>query len=73
MKNMIVTLALLLLAFAPQTGSFTGDWLLSRDQMGPACTRVSVTQEGVAVRATWDNESIYSGNGSGRYCHLVQS
>jgi amidase len=57
--HMIVTFALFLLAFAaPQATTFTGEWLLTWDQMGPQYIRVSVTQEGAAVRATWENESI---------------
>jgi hypothetical protein len=58
-NHMIVTFALFLLAFAaPQATTFTGEWLLTWDQMGPQYIRVSVTQEGAAVRVTWENESI---------------
>lgn len=33
-------------------------WLLNWDQIGPGYIRVSVTQEGAAVRGTWQNESF---------------
>ena len=33
MDNMIATLSLFLLASAPQTTTFTGEWLLTWDQM----------------------------------------
>jgi hypothetical protein len=58
MNDMIVTFTLFLLAFAPQTAAFTGEWLLTWDQMGTQYIRVSVTQEGAAARVTWENESI---------------
>ena len=58
MNNMVVTLTLLFLAFAPQTTALTTEWLLTWDQMGTQYIRVSVTQEGAAVRATWENESL---------------
>jgi len=55
--KMIVTLTGFLLAFAPQTTTLMGEWLLTWDQMGPQYIRVSITQEGRAARATWENES----------------
>jgi amidase len=58
MNDMIVTLTLFLLAFAPQTAVFTGEWLLTWDQMGMQYIRVSVTQEGAVARVTWENESL---------------
>ena len=60
MNDMIVTFALFLLASAPQTATFAGEWLLTWDQMGPQYIRVSVTQEGAAARVTWENESFES-------------
>ncbi len=58
MNDMIATLALFFLASAPQTTTFTGEWLLTWDQMETQYIRVSVTQEGAAARVTWENESI---------------
>jgi amidase len=58
MNDMIVTFALFLLAFVPQSAVFTGEWLLTWDQMGTQYIRVSVTQEGAAARVTWENESL---------------
>jgi amidase len=58
MNSMIVPLTLFLMAFAPQTTTLTAEWLLTWDQMGTQYIRVSVTQEGAAVRATWENESL---------------
>ena len=58
MNNMVVTLTLLFLAFAPQTTALTTEWLLTWDQMGTQYIRVSVTQEGAALKATWENESF---------------
>ena len=54
----IATLALFLLAAAPQTTTFTGEWLLTWEQMGTQYIRVSVTEEGAAAKATWPNESF---------------
>ena len=56
---MIVTLTLFLLAFAPQVTASTTEWLLTWDQMGTQYIRVTVTQEGTAVKATWENESLH--------------
>ena len=58
MENMIATLALFLLASAPQTTTFSGEWLLTWDQMGTQYIRVSVTQDGAAAKVTWENESF---------------
>src|SRR5580700_1351499 len=58
MNGMIVTLTLFFLAFAPQTVAFTGEWLLTWNQMGTQYIRVSVTQEGATARVTWENESF---------------
>ena len=58
MNNMVVTLTLFALAFAPQTTTFTGEWLLTWDQNGSQFIPVSVTQEGAAARVTWENESL---------------
>ena len=58
MDNMIGTLALFLLASAPQTTTFTGEWLLTWDQMSRQYIRVSVTQDGAAAKVTWENESF---------------
>ena len=58
MNNMVVTLTLLFLAFAPQTTALTTEWLLTWDQMGTQYIRISVAQEGAAVKATWENESF---------------
>ena len=58
MVNMIAALTLFLLASAPQTTTFNGEWLLTWDQMGTQYIRVSVTQDGAAAKVTWENESF---------------
>ena len=58
MNDMIVTFSLFLLSFAPQTAAFTGEWLLTWDQMGTQYIRASTHQEGAAARVTWENESF---------------
>src|ERR1017187_8121316 len=58
MDNMIATLTLFLLASAPQTTTFTGEWLITWDQMNTQYIRVSVTQDGAAAKVTWENESF---------------
>jgi amidase len=55
---MIATLTLLLLAPAPRATTFIGEWQLIWDQMGTQYIRVSVTQEGVAAKVTWENEGF---------------
>ncbi len=56
--DMIGIFALLFIAMAPQPASFTGEWLLTWDQMGPQYLRVVVTQEGALAKVTWENESF---------------
>jgi acetamidase/formamidase len=55
---MIAMLTFAIAAFAPQTTIFTGEWLLTWDQMGTQYIRVSVTQDGAAAKVTWQNESF---------------
>jgi len=55
---MIVILTLFLLAYAPQATTFTGEWLLTWDQMGTQYLRVSITQDGAAAKVKWENESF---------------
>jgi amidase len=65
MDNMIATLALLLLASAPQTTTFSGEWLLTWNQRGTQYLRVSVTQDDAGSKVTWENESFqctFTGN-----------
>ncbi len=58
MFSMIAPFLLFFLAYAPQTTTFTGEWLLTWDQMGTQYLRVSVTQDGAAAKVTWENESF---------------
>src|SRR5690349_19954374 len=58
MEAMIATLLLFLLASAPQTTTFTGEWLLTWDQLGTQYIRVSVTMDGPKAKVTWQNESF---------------
>ena len=62
---MLTTLTVLLLAFAPQLNTFAGEWQLVWQQMGTQYLRVTVTQEGAAVKVAWENESFE--------CTLTQS
>jgi amidase len=55
---MIGILALFFLASAPQTNTFSGEWLLTWDQMGTQYIRVSVKLDGAAADVTWENESF---------------
>ena len=48
---MLTTLTLLLLASAPQTTTFAGEWLLAWDQMGTQYIRVTVTEEGPPLKS----------------------
>src|ERR1051326_5075257 len=58
MVCMIATLALLFLAYAPQTTTFAGEWLLTWEQMGTQYIRVSVTQDGASAKVVWQSESF---------------
>jgi hypothetical protein len=61
MDHMIATLTLFLLASAPQTTTFTGEWLLTWEQMGTQYIRVSATMDGAGptvAKVTWENEGF---------------